>query len=195
MSYLAGLDVGQVVDHMALVVVESMPERMYEVAFIYRWPLGLPNQIMIRDIKQILSSLEENVSLNVDYTGKGQVFAEFLEHGFQQEPRLTNVMTDYSVFSQAMKQNLASNIKLLLGEKRLLFRRGEGLHKEMLDELFDELCNYQLRITESQVKGKPTSELGALGYNQHDDLATALLLALEDAEQAPSSGSMYWIRH
>lgn len=196
MPYLAGLDVGQVVDHMALVVVESTekPPFVYSVVFVYRWPLGLPNAVMIRDIKAVLSSIEGNVNLNVDYTGKGQVFAEFLEHAFQTAPRLRNVMTDFSVFSKAMKENLASNVKILLGEGRLKFKRGSGLHKEMLDELFDELCNYQIRITESKIQGKPTSELGALGYGQHDDIATATLLALEDAEVMPSSATMFWIR-
>jgi hypothetical protein len=105
------------------------------------------------------------------------------------------VMTDYSTFSQPMKQNLASNLKLLLGEKRLRFRQGTGIYKEMLDELFDELCNYQIKITESTVRGKPKSELGALGYSQHDDLATALLLALEDVEMTPTTPNLYWVHH
>jgi len=196
MPYLAGLDIGQVIDHMALVVVESTekPPLTYSVVFVYRWPLGLPNAVMIRDIKTILAAIPGNVYLNVDYTGKGQVFAEFLEHAFQSPPRLKNVMTDFSVFSKAMKENLASNVKILLGENRLKFKRGSGLHKEMVDELFDELCNYQIRITESKIQGKPTSELGALGYGQHDDIATATLLALEDAEMIPSTATIHWIR-
>ena len=195
--FLAGLDIGQVIDHMALAIVEASEARpaVYCLRFIYRWPLGLPNSVMIRDIKTVLAGLEENVYLNVDYTGKGQVFAEFLERAFQEKPRLKNVMTDYSVFSKAMKENLASNVKLLLGEDRLRFAAGAGLHRSMVDELFDELCNYQVRIHESAKKGTPTSELGALGYGQHDDLATALSLALEDAEQAPAATQIHWLHH
>ncbi len=195
MSYLAGLDIGQVVDHMALCVVETSPNPpvSYRLIFCYRWPLGRSNAVMIRDIKHVLATLPGNVYLNVDYTGKGAVFAEFLERSFQEAPRLRNVMTDYSVFTRAMKENLVSNVKLLLGEDRLSFSIGDGVYKEMVEELFDELCNYQVRITESKAQGKPASELGALGYGQHDDLATALFLALEDAEMAPTTASLFWM--
>ena len=154
MSYLAGLDIGQVVDHMALCVVETSPNPpvSYRLIFCYRWPLGRSNAVMIRDIKHVLATLPGNVYLNVDYTGK-----------------------------------------LLLGEDRLSFSIGDGVYKEMVEELFDELCNYQVRITESKAQGKPASELGALGYGQHDDLATALFLALEDAEMAPTTASLFWM--
>ena len=182
---------------MALVVVkpdETKKPVEYSTVFIYRWPLQLSNTVMISDIKQVLSKLPDNVYLNVDYTGKGQVFAEFLERKFGEPPRLHNVMTDYSIFSKAMKENLASTTRILLSEGRLKFCKGQGVYSEMLDELFDELCNYQVHIKESPVKGKPTSEMGALGYGEHDDLATALFLALEDAEQAPSTGEVFWIR-
>ena len=192
---LAGLDIGQIIDHTALVLVEQSADKrpMYTCTWAYRWPLQLPNQVMISDVKRVLSSVPDNVNLNIDYTGKGQVFAEFMERAFQDPPRTRNITTDYSVFTRAMKENLANNTKLLLGEGRLKFIRGTGLHAEMIDELFDELCNYQLRIMETG-KGKPTAELGALGYKQHDDLATALFLALEDAEFQTQSGELYWIR-
>jgi len=195
---LAGLDIGQVVDYMALVLigVQDVRPPVYVVRFVYRWPLQLSNVAMMVDIKRILANIKDTVYLNVDYTGKGAVFGEFMERAFQSPPRLTNVITDYSVFTKAMKENLVSNTKLLLGEKRLLFPKPEaGTYKEMLDLLFEELCNYRVRIYESAVRGKPTSELGALGYGEHDDLATALFLALEDAEYTQASGEMYWIRH
>lgn len=195
---LAGLDIGQVIDYMALVLVQVVEDRppRYVVRFVYRWPLALPNAVMIGEIKRILHAcLPETVYLNVDYSGKGAVFTEFLERAFQAPPRLTNVMTDYSVFTAPMKQNLASNTKLLLGDGRLKFARGTETHGDMLQELFDELCNYQVRIRESPIKGTPGTELGALGYGQHDDLATALMLALEDAEYSPATSEMYWIRH
>ncbi len=175
-------------------VVEGCPPR-YVVRFVYRWPLALPNTIMISDIKRILQScVPETVNLNVDYTGKGAVFSEFLERAFESPPRLTNVMTDYAMFTRAMKENLVSNTKLLLGDGRLKFARGTETHGDMLQELFDELCNYQVRIRESAVRGTPGSELGALGYGQHDDLATALFLALEDAEFGGQSTHIHWIR-
>lgn len=195
--YLAGLDVGQVVDYMALLVAQPSERARpptYTVRFAYRWPLSTPNIIMIHDIKAILSALKDHVTLHVDYTGKGQVYQDWMEREFLKPPRVTNVMADYAVFSHQMKENLVSNVKLLLGEGRLRFSKGSGIHAEMVDELFDELCNYQVRVKET-ARGKPTSEMGALGYGQHDDLATALMLSLMDAEYNPASGEMIWIHH
>lgn len=195
LPYLAGLDIGQIIDHTALVLIDQSTDKrpMYTCIWAYRWPLNLSNQLMISDVKRVLMAAPDNVNLNVDYTGKGQVFTEFMERAFQEPPRTRNITTDYSIFSRAMKENLVTNTKLLLGENRLKFIRGTGLHAEMIDELFDELCNYQVRITET-VRGRPSAELGALGYKQHDDLATALFLALEDAEFQPQSSELYWIR-
>src|SRR5262245_47167748 len=78
MSFVVGLDLGQSMDHSAVVVVEQIlappAQPVYEVPLIHRWELGTPYPQIIRTLERTLARppLAGQSALVVDHTGCGR---------------------------------------------------------------------------------------------------------------------------
>ena len=78
MAYIIGLDLGQAQDFSAVVMVEQVltppAQPLYEVRWLYRWPLGTAYPVIIRTLAATLSRppLVGRHVLLADYTGVGR---------------------------------------------------------------------------------------------------------------------------
>lgn len=196
-STVIGVDVGQRTDYTAIAVVQSQgysrlpffmtPEWFFEVRAIDRLPLGLPYPEMARRVKLVVDGVidrtggKETPWLFVDATGVGTAMVD--------ELRAVNVLARIEpVYFNAgdkriyRKQPQTGQLFLSLGKAWLVARLQVLLQRQairlpktkIMQALTDELLSYEIRISD-----KGDDSYGAFKVGSHDDLVTALGLAVQ----------------
>jgi hypothetical protein len=181
-----GIDLGQKRDPFAIAVVEIEmrgDEDHYLVRFLERLPLGTPYDKARDRVSEICRQLEERgaavVNLYADATGQGTAFTDELRRidipcrpvYFTHGDRRTSVDGCVTLG----KAWLVSRIKVLLQCGRLHLPKtpkAEAMREELLD--------YEIRISEDA-----NERYGAFKVGTHDDLVTALGLAVQDRPPEP----------
>jgi len=187
MEVAIGLDIGQKRDPTALCVAEiherqvdqERQEVHFRVRHLERMPLGTPYPQVAGRMGEVFGKLKSRSGssprLYADATGVGQPIVDLLEekgvptvacyfnHGDQRSDKEWNKVTIGKAF-------LVSRLQALLQSHRLHLPKD---HSEA-SALGAELLNYEIRIDENA-----NDKYGAFKVGTHDDLVTALGLAVQ----------------
>jgi hypothetical protein len=185
MGVVIGADIGQKVDPTAIVVVEAewREEPHFVARHLERLPLGTPYPRVVERIAAIVGNVarhsHERPRLWVDATGVGQpvvdllpsdiaeIGAVYFTHGDRRTRERDGIRLG--------KAWLVSRLQALLQTGRLHLPKtaeAAALAKELLD--------YEIRVSEDA-----NDRYGAFKVGAHDDLVTALGLAVQE-EPTPS---------
>lgn len=185
MDLVIGVDIGQKRDPTAVCVAETEERRIdgrAEVHFLIRHmerlPLGTPYPNVARRTGQIISKLKQKTGseprLYVDATGVGQPIVDLLDE------RGVRAVACY--FNHGDRRIEKSGNEIIIGKALLVSRlqaliQSQRLHLPGTPEagvLFEELLNFEIRVDE-----KANDTYGAFRVGTHDDLVTALGLAVQ----------------
>jgi hypothetical protein len=188
-----GVDIGQKRDPTAIAVAEieyresDLPGRRkeshYLVRHLERLPLGTPYPQVSRRIGEICQRVKEQTErrpyLFVDATGVGQPIVDLLDDS---APEAQVVWAVYFTHGDRQTENrgerkvtlgkafLVSRLQMLLQCQRLHLPK----HHREADALVRELLDYEIRVDENA-----NDRYGAFRVGTHDDLVTALGLAVQ----------------
>jgi hypothetical protein len=200
-SHFAGLDLGQISDYSALVVLErrgSTPKDYeFDCKYLKRWELRTPYPKIVEDVVRIVNDpqLTQNVRdptfLSIDSTGCGMPIADL----FRRAPMKAHLVPVYITSGSAITQDgdvrripkiiLVSNTAIALQSGKL--KISEKL--PLADTLIKELQNFKAKISNS---GNTSFGAGAdWRENSHDDLVLALALALWTANDGVKAAKFY----
>jgi hypothetical protein len=182
MFYL-GLDLGQISDPSAVVILEASGEgnpRTYACRYIAQYRLGTSYPAMVRDVSDLLQRepLRDNCTLTIDYTGVGApIFDMFCE--IKDIRPIGIVITGGSSWHKeapfrwhVSKIQLVGTVQRFLQSGRL--KIGATLpHAQTLQR---ELRDFRVKIS------KASNEIYEAREGAHDDLVLALAIALFAAE-------------
>lgn len=184
-----GIDIGQRRDPTAVCVaqVESRggpngsSEAHYLVRFVSRFPLGMPYPEITGRLETICQRTAQKTShapeIFVDATGVGSPVVDLL-HGSPSLSKLWAV-----TFTAGHQRTVRPATRRISVGKTFLVRRLQALlghqrihlpHGQEAQALAHELRNYEMRVSESA-----RVRFGAFRAGTHDDLATALALAVQ----------------
>ena len=188
-----GVDIGQQRDPTAIAVAEieyrdsDLPgckqESHYLIRHLERLPLGTVYPEVSKRIDRICQGVEKRTGrradLFVDATGVGKPIVDLLNDSsrsadrvwavyFTHGDRRNEVRRDHRV--SLGKAYLVSRLQVLLQYQRLHLPRG---HREA-DALVRELLDYEIRVDDNAHE-----KFGAFRVGTHDDLVTALGLAVQ----------------
>src|SRR6266851_1626335 len=155
-AFRAGLDLGQVSDWSALVIVEYGEvegKNLYAVRHLQRWR-GTPYPALIAEVAEILSRPElspkvQRVGLVIDATGVGRPVvdlfrAAYAEGRLQAYPEAITITgadkpgdTTEPGNATAPKKDMVANLEVVLAEKRLQVADDLPLAKALRDELLN----------------------------------------------------------
>jgi phage FluMu gp28-like protein len=180
-----GIDVGQKVDHSAVCVVEENTlNNSAIVRFIWKFPLGMG----FRDLVENLAELYHNVrargevaGITIDATGIGSAPAQMLQE------KIGEMRVDFFIFTNKTKRQLVGQVKVAhsMGKLRFARRGGDEIYNRMLSSLITEMKSLQMKV----IRENPLDpEIEAFSTGQHDDLFTALALAIKDIRFTMPSG-------
>lgn len=186
MGVLMGVDIGQKRDPTAICVVEAEDrdvdgrmEQHYHVRFLERLPLGTSYPEIARRIAQIAQRIErktgEEPTLYVDATGVGAPIMDLLQE------EAWNVFPIAVYFTHGDRRTEGDD-EVKLGKTYLVCRlqallQTRRLHLPRTSEaqvLAQELLDYEIRVDENA-----NVRYGAFRVGTHDDLVTALGLAVQ----------------
>jgi phage FluMu gp28-like protein len=176
-AFRFGLDIGQKRDHSALCLVEERGPKLV-VKLLVKYPLMTPFPVIFKTVQQAYSNVArvgQIVSFAVDATGTGQSPAQMLQQLIP-EGRI-----EAFVFNNKNKREMVGKLKVLHSYGRLKFARrmGDATYNTTLLELVNELRNLQAKI----IREDPSNpEIEVFRTGSHDDLVSALCLALKDIE-------------
>jgi hypothetical protein len=196
-NHVIGLDLGQVVDHSAAVVVERrqqvlevpFPTRetvtdFYRIERIIRWDLHTPWHLIVDRLSELMAKgpLSEAL-LVIDATGiggvGGPIYARFLNAwragrlgDFSPRPIVISGQVEPKRRS-VPKQALFTNLQALIQERRLRLDANLPLAPELMQEL---------RTYEAKTRASGSTSFEAAKQKDHDDIVSALMLAV-------------WLRH
>ena len=188
-----GVDIGQKRDPTAIAVAEieyrdsDLPrckrESHYIIRHLERLPLGTAYPEVSRRIDGICQGVERQTGrrpdLFVDATGVGQPIVDLLNDSSRSAHRVWAVYSTYGDRRNEERDEnritlgkafLVSRLQMLLQFQRIHLPRG---HREA-DPLVQELINYEIRVDENA-----NDKYGAFRVGTHDDLVTALGLAVQ----------------
>jgi hypothetical protein len=189
-SLTVGVDIGQKNDPTAIAVVESEQgsSRDYVLRYIQRLPLGTPYPEIARSLARICRRAAERSGQRpevfVDATGVGAPVVDQLRALALDAHRLWAVTFSHGTRCRRFpaerrvtmgKAYMVSRLQALLGSGRI--------HLPATSEaraLAAELLGYEIRVDE-----KGTDRYGAFRSGTHDDLVTALGLAVLGEGRAP----------
>ena len=180
-----GIDIGQKVDHSAVCVVEEAGEKIV-VRFIWKYPLGFPFPELadtIADLYHGVAGKGQVYSLVVDATGIGSSPATMIQQ------RLPDMRVDFFIFTNKSKRELVGKVNVLHATGRLRFARkakDDTAYNHMLAELINEMKSVQTKVIRED-EANPEIEVFSTGA--HDDLFTALALAIKDIDLRGSTQS------
>jgi hypothetical protein len=195
-----GIDIGQRRDPTALCVAEivlrtgpSGPQSHFTIRHLERLPLNTPYPEVaeiLRDlIVQVVELTRERPKVFVDATGVGAPVVEILQAA---APHLRIIPVYFNHGDRRIaeydqvrlgKAFLVSRLQVLLQTDRLrLAKTAEG------EALAAELCEYEIRVTENA-----NDTYGAFRVGTHDDLVTALGLAVQDDCKPMRSFEPSWV--
>jgi hypothetical protein len=200
-SHFCGLDLGQVSDYSALVVLErrgTTPQNYeFDCKYLKRWELRTSYPQIVEDTVKIVNSpqLTQNVRdktfLSIDSTGVGMPIADLFRRAPMKAHLIpiyitggTDVTRDGAV-RRVPKRILVANTAIALQSGKLKISKKLPL----ADTLIAELQNFKAKITAS---GNDTYGAGAdWRENSHDDLVLALALALWTANDGVKAAKFY----
>jgi hypothetical protein len=190
-EYFAGVDLGQSVDHTAIVILErrkilgeqntalEYPVLRTELHAVYiqRLSLGLPYPVIVRHVADLLTRppLRGCVSLALDYTGCGRPVADmFTESELSCPTTLVSIhggdkVTWDANVARIPKRDLVAAANIAM-QNRLLKIPPALPHADLL---IAELRNFQTKIDPVTAH----DSYSAWRDNQHDDLLLALAMA------------------
>lgn len=189
MSYILGLDLGQLQDYTAIVIAEQLgktqKDRAYHISHIERFRLGTPYPDVVTRVKELLSTeqLKGKTTLVVDATGVGVPVVDMLyQAGLSPIPILItggDSVNSGGVFLRVPKRDLVSQLQVYLQSERLKI-------VEELPEartLINELLTFKVKVT-----ANAHDTYGAWREGAHDDLVLAAALAVWAGDQSDDDG-------
>lgn len=172
-----GLDIGQKVDHSAVCVVEELEQdKGAIVRFIWKYPLGTGFPMVVDTVAELYESISkrgEVRGITVDATGIGSAPAQMLQE------RIQTMRIDFFIFTNKSKRQLVGQVKVAhsMGKLRFARRKGDEIYNRTLSSLITEMKSLQMKV----IRESPNDpEIGAFSTGAHDDLFTALALAVKD---------------
>jgi hypothetical protein len=185
---VVGVDIGQKRDPSAICVAETdkrqaggRTEYHYLVRHLDRLPLGTPFPSVARRVGQVLAGVEQRTGshphrLYVDATGLGAPIVDLLR---EQSPT-TRIVAVY--FNHGDRRVETSHKEVSLGKAYLVSRlqallQARRIHLPRTSEaeaLGGELLDYEIRVDQDA-----NDRYGAFRVGTHDDLVTALGLAVQ----------------
>lgn len=176
-SFRIGVDIGQRVDHSALCLTEDMPEKAV-VKLLVKYPLGTPYKLLVETVANMVRSIGHQgdiVSFIVDATGVGAAPTQMFQEA------IPEVTVRPFIFSNKTKRELIGKVKVLhsFGRLRFATRRGDEIYNRTLHELVGEMRQLQAKVLKDE---SGTAEVEIFKTGKHDDLFTALALAVKDVQ-------------
>jgi hypothetical protein len=180
-----GLDLGQVSDYSALVVLQSAdrdPPRHYDGRFLYRWSLGTSYPAIAQETARIASRVSQQpqvleVWLAVDATGVGLPVVDMLRREPMPRVKMLPVMITGGL-TESQKGGVWHTPKRnLVGVTQTALQTGRLKMASALPEvttLTQELQNFQMKVS----LDTGHDSYGAWREGTHDDLVLALACAL-----------------
>ncbi len=146
------------------------------VKLLVKYPLGTGYPLVMKTVADMYKSVSQQgevVSFTCDATGVGTVPASMLQEV------LPDVRIEAYIFTNQRKRELVGKVKVMHSFGRLKFavRRGEEVYNRTLHELITEMKQVQAKVIRED-SNNPEIEIFKTG--QHDDLFTALALAVKD---------------
>ncbi len=187
-SHFCGLDLGQVSDFSALVILErrgnTPKDYTFDCKYLKRWELRTPYPKIVEDCVNIVNApqLTQNVRdptfLAVDATGVGMPIADLFRRAPMKAHLVpvyitggTDVSRDGDV-RRVPKRILVANTAIALQSGKLKISKKLALSGTLIEEL----GNFKAKISNS---GNDTYGAGSdWRENSHDDLVLALSIAL-----------------
>ncbi len=200
-SHFCGLDLGQVSDYSALVILErrgnTPKDYTFDCKYLKRWELRTPYPKIVGDCVKIVNSpqLTQNVRdptfLSIDSTGVGMPIADLFRRAPMKAHLIpvyitggTDVSRDGDV-RRVPKRILVANTAIALQSGKLQISKKLPL----ADTLIAELQNFKAKISNS---GNDTYGAGAdWRENSHDDLVLALSIALWTANDGVKAAKFF----
>lgn len=193
-SYISGLDLGQSLDHSAMVVLEQgtvpNPDRSgetlnrWDVRHIHRWQLGTPYPAVIAELQgwYALKPLR-GTALVVDRTGVGRGICDMIAtSGLPADVRPYSITFGSKPGDGTVpKADLVAAVQSALQQRRLRFAESMPL-RAVLEK---ELETFRVKVT-----GDRNETFAAWRESDHDDLVLALALALWYGERACGSAPL-----
>ena len=190
-----GVDVGQKRDPTAIAVIEAFRqeapgqrhEYRFETRILQRLPLGTPYPDVAERLAELVANLANHpvapnhaappLAMLIDATGVGGPVVDLMRNALRgSRCRLTPVvfvhgerLTTVNRELRMGKEYLVSRLTALMQTRRVKLPEG---HPE-IDAMVQELLDYEIKTSDA---GKAT--FGAFRTGAHDDLATALGLAV-----------------
>ena len=192
-SVAIGIDVAKKVDRSAIAVVESLGREQgmtkWALRQMHAWPVGTNYDRVVEDIAYMFYALREQNSrpkyIWVDATGVGSAFMEMLQgakipaipcHFTGGDKRIETMEKPPTGVTRLGRPKIE---RVSVGKEFLVSRLLSALESNRIvfssntpRELRDELESYERNKREGK-----TDELG--GRTEHDDMATALMLAIQ----------------
>jgi hypothetical protein len=199
---IVGVDIGQKVDPTAIAVAEQQwrvhqgqPDDHYVVRHLERLPLNTAYPDVAQRVREVVLGVlnlgAAAVSLFVDATGVGQPVVDLLVG--------TGVPVQACYFTYGDRRTVQQNRTISLGKAWLVSRLQALLQTGRIllprtpeaDALARELLDYELRVDQDA-----NERYGAFRVGSHDDLVTALGLAVQEpprcAHSTPAVGPAKW---
>ncbi len=184
-SYFVGLDLGQMQDYSALVVMEmhgtNKDDYKFHCRHLQRWQLRTPYTQIVADTVRLISSPQiqqgKRAVLAVDATGVGAPVIDLFKRermNARLEPiQITGgaTVSKENGMTRVPKRDLVSTVDVYLQNQRLKF--GDF---DLTETLIRELQNFRVKITDAA-----NDTYGAWREGTHDDLVLAAALALWSA--------------
>ncbi len=200
-SHFCGLDLGQVSDYSALVILErrgnSPKDYTFDCKYLKRWELRTSYPQIVDDTVNIVNSpqLTQNVRdptfLSIDSTGCGMPIADLFRRAKMKARLIPVYITSGSSVTRdgdvrrIPKIILVSNTAIALQNGKLKISKKLPL----ADTLIKELQNFKATISNA---GNTSFGAGAdWRENSHDDLVLALALALWTANDGVKAAKFY----
>jgi Terminase RNaseH-like domain len=195
MGALMGVDIGQKRDPTAICVAESedrqdgfVAEEHFVVRHLERLPLGTPYPEVARRVGAIAAGVwrrtGETPELYVDATGVGTPIVDLLR---EKAPSRQSIVAVYLTHGDRRTEDRAEGYRQVKLGKAFLVSRLQALLKckrvhlpntSEASALAQELLDYEIRVDENA-----TDRYGAFRVGTHDDLVTALGLAVQIGER------------
>ncbi len=200
---LMGIDIGQKRDPTALCVVQKEErqgnrrlESHYIARHLERLALGTPFPEVVRRVETVAAGVRNKAGacpeLYVDATGVGTPIVDLLRDG---APAVRSVIAVYFTHGDRRKEDWADGYKQVKLGKAWIVSRLQALlqtgriHLPGSSEaraLAQELLDFEIRVDENA-----NDRYGAFRVGAHDDLVTALGLAVQVDHQGSTGGSTF----
>jgi hypothetical protein len=200
-SHFVGLDLGQVSDFSALVILErrgnTPKDYTFDCKFLKRWELRTPYPKIVDDCVKIVNNpqLTQNVRdptfLSIDSTGVGMPIADL----FRRAPMKAHLVPVYITSGtdvtrdgdvrRVPKRILVANTAIAVQSGKLQISKKLSL----ADTLISELQNFKAKFSNA---GNDTYGAGSdWRENSHDDILLALSIALWTANDGVKAAKFY----